>query len=94
VGSPNEPITVVLRPAGDPLNAIFRVFVLNGQAIRVWGTRLRGDASNVVVQTVSQTPGSIGFVPLMATQGAEVRVLSIDGRAPTVAALMQGTYAF
>jgi phosphate transport system substrate-binding protein len=94
VGGPNEPITVILRPAGDPLNAIFRVFVLNGQTIRVRGVHLRANASDMVAQVVSQTPGAVSFVPLMAAQGAPVSVLSIDGIAPSVDALTQGTYAF
>ena len=94
LGGPNERITLVLRPAGDPANTIFRAFLLNDQAIHGRVMRLRGNSSDVVIQAVNQTPGTVGFVPLMAASEANARVLSIDGVAPGVDALMQGSYAF
>ena len=94
VGGPNEPITVVLRPEGDPVNAIFRVFVLKGQAIHARVKRLQGSSSDVVIQAVNQTAGAVSFVPLMAALGANAQVLSIDGVAPGVDALMLGLYPF
>lgn len=94
LGGPNERITLVLRPAGDPANTIFRAFLLNDQAIHGRVMRLRGNSSDVVIQAVNQTPGTVGFVPLMAASEANARVLSIDGVAPGDDALMQGSYAF
>jgi phosphate transport system substrate-binding protein len=94
LGGSDEPITVILRPTGDPVNAIFRVFVLNGQAFHVRGMHLRGSSSDMVIQAVNQTAGAVAFVPLMAALAANAQVLSIDGVAPSVDTLRQGTYAF
>jgi phosphate transport system substrate-binding protein len=47
-----------------------------------------------VIQAVNQTAGAVSFVPLMAALGANAQVLSIDGVAPGVDALMLGAYPF
>src|SRR5439155_23662777 len=70
LGGPSKPITMVLRPAGDPANIIFRAFLLNGQAIHGRVKRLQGNSSDMVIQAVNQTSGAVGFVPLMAALGA------------------------
>jgi ABC-type phosphate transport system substrate-binding protein len=94
LGGPKERITLVLRPAGDPANIIFRAFLLNSQVIHGRVMRLQGSSSDMVIQAVNQTPGAVGFVPLMAALGANAHVLSIDGVVPSVDALMRGSYAF
>jgi phosphate transport system substrate-binding protein len=90
VGGPDETITVVQRPSNDTTAAIFRAFVLDGQAEHVKGLRLK----NSWVQAVAQIPGSIGYVPLVAIQRASVSVLAIDGASPGTQALLQGIYPF
>jgi len=90
LGGPDETITVVQHPPSDTVAAIFRTFVLNGQAEHVRGVRLK----NSWAQAVAETPGSISYVPLAAIQGANVSPLAIDGASPTTRALVQGTYPF
>jgi len=94
LGGPKERITLVLRPAGDPANIIFRAFLLNSQVIHGRVVRLQGSSSAMVIQAVNQTPGAVGFVPLIAALGANAHVLSINGVVPSIDALMQGSYAF
>ena len=90
LGGPDETITVIQHPPNDTVAAIFRAFVLNGQAEHVRGFRLR----NSWAQAVAQTPGSISYIPLSAVQEADVSVLAIDGAAPATRTLTQGTYPF
>jgi ABC-type phosphate transport system substrate-binding protein len=94
LGGPKERITLVLRPAGDPANIIFRAFLLNSQIIHGRVMRLQGSSSDMVIQAVNQTPGAVGFVPLMAALGAKAHMLSLDGVVPSVGALMRSSYAF
>lgn len=94
LGGPNEPIQVVLRPVGDPVTAVFRAFVLNGQGEHIKGIRVKKDALSTLAQLVSQSNGAISYVPLAQIQGAAVHVIAIDGTLPTVDTLMQGTYNF
>ena len=95
VGGPNEAITVILRPASDAITAVFRTIVLNGSTIHVRkGTRLRQDTPDLVVQMVSQVPGAISMVPLVAAQGRNVQTLAIDGNLPTTDGLLAATYPF
>jgi phosphate transport system substrate-binding protein len=90
LGGPDETITVVQHPQSDTVAAIFRTFVLNGQAEHVRGIRLK----NSWAQAVAQMPGSISYVPLAAVQGANVSPLAINGASPGARALVQGTYPF
>lgn len=94
VGGPDEAIKVILPPAPAPINAIFQTFVLNGMKEHVAGTRIKRDSPALVVQTVSQMPGAISYVPLAMTQGTSVQVVSIDGVSPSTQSLLQGSYAF
>lgn len=94
VGGPNEAIKVILPPPTASITAIFQTFVLNGMTEHVAGIRIKKDAPTLIVQTVSQTPGAIGYVPLEVAQGTNVQVLAIDGISPSIQALLQGTYAF
>ncbi|MFL5659402.1 MAG: serine/threonine-protein kinase [Ktedonobacteraceae bacterium] len=90
VGGPDETITVIQHPSNDTTAAIFRAFVLDGQAEHARGLRLK----NSWVRAVAQIPGSISYVPLVTIQGASVSVLAIDGASPGTQALLQGIYPF
>ena len=90
VGGPDETITVYQRPAQDTVTAIFRAFVLNGEAEHVKGIRLKKDW----VQAVAMTPGAISYVPLAEAEASNVAVLAIDGVQPSVTSLQQGRYPF
>ncbi|HJT58595.1 MAG TPA: serine/threonine-protein kinase [Ktedonobacteraceae bacterium] len=94
VGGPDEAITVILRPATDAATPIFRAFAMHGMQQHVKGTRLKPDSPTRAVQVVASTPGAISYVPLGATQGANVQVLAINGVYPGAQTLQDGTYSF
>jgi phosphate transport system substrate-binding protein len=94
VGGPHEAITVILRPPNDGITPIFRAFVMNGMPQHVKGVRLKPDSPDLAVQAVSSTPGAVSYVPQGVTQGANVKVLAIDGVFPAVQTLQDGTYSF
>jgi len=90
VGGPDEPITVIQRPASDPVAQIFRAFVLHGMAEHVHGLRLNGNWA----QAVAETAGAISYVPWQDVQGSHVSVLAIDGAMPDSASVGAGSYPF
>lgn len=94
VGGPDEAITVIVRPPGLAVDAIFRAFVLNGASEHVAGIQIKKDNPNLVAQMVSQTPGAIGYVPLVVAEEAGLPVIAIDGVFPSTQALLAGTYSF
>jgi phosphate transport system substrate-binding protein len=94
VGGSNEAITVVLPPAGSSINAIFQSYVLNNGVEHVGAKRINKDSPAMVVQSILQTPGAISFVPLVIAQKAGMKIITIDGVAPSVQTLLQGTYEF
>jgi len=94
LGGPDEPVRVVPRSPCNAITAIFRTYVLGGTPERVRGTRPSDDQSNVISRTVASIQGAISYVPLLEAQNANVHVLSIDGVAPGMQSLAQGTYQF
>ncbi len=94
LGGPDEPVRVVLRSPCSAITAIFRAFVLGDAAAPMRGIKPPVDLSNVVAQTVARVPGAISYVSLVEAQNANVHVLSIDGAAPGLQGLSQGTYQF
>lgn len=53
-----------------------------------------GENDNAIVQTLTKTPGSLGVFgySFLEENGDKVKPMSIDGVAPTVANIAQGTY--
>jgi len=94
LGGPDEPIRVVLRSPCSAITAIFRAFVLGDVAGTMRGIMPPDGLSNDVAQTVARFQGAIGYIPLVEAQNANVHVLSIDGTAPGLQGLSQGTYQF
>lgn len=95
VGGPDEAISVLLHPTSDPLNAIFRAFVLNGAPMHVKGTRLsRKVTPEQIAQKVAGTAGSITYISLAVTSTANVRVLALNRTLPTLQNVLQGQYPF
>ena len=94
VGGTNEEITVVLPPVGASINTIFQSFVLNDVAENADAMRIDKDSPIMVVQSVLQTPGALSFVPLVIAQQYNMNILAIDGVAPSVQTLLDGTYTF
>ena len=53
-----------------------------------------GENDNAIVQTLTKTPGSLGVFgySFLEENGDKVKAMSIDGVAPTVATISEGTY--
>jgi len=94
LGGPDEPVRVVPRSPCSVITAIFRTYMLGGVPERMRGNRSPGDQSNAIAQTVAHIPGAISYVPLLEARNANVHVLSINGAAPGMQSLSQGTYQF
>lgn len=95
VGGPDEAISVFLHPSSDPLNAIFRTFVLNGAPFHVKGIRLSQKLTpEQVAQKVARTAGALTYVSLAVTSAAHVRVLALNRALPTPQNVLQGRYTF
>ncbi len=97
VGGPNLPIVVVSRPTTSGTRATFKQYVLKGTAESPTQSKnLTADSTQLVLQTVEQTNGAIGYVTLgSATQeGSKVTMLSIDSNAPTPTNVESNTYIF
>jgi phosphate transport system substrate-binding protein len=91
LGGPNLQIVPVVRPATSGTRATFRKYILAGRD--EIGTLLKTDSSQTVLETVSSTPGAIGYiaVPVVTNQ---VRVVAIDGQLPSRASIENGGYVF
>ena len=97
VGGPDLPITVVSRPTTSGTRATFKQYVLNGTAESpAKSTNLTADSSKLVLQTVEQTNGAIGYTTLgdSAQEGSKVVILNIDGNAPEASQVESNTYKF
>ncbi|HZU67479.1 MAG TPA: phosphate ABC transporter substrate-binding protein [Ktedonobacteraceae bacterium] len=97
VGGPNLPIVVVSRPVTSGTRATFKQYILNGTAESpAKATNLTADSSQLVLQTVEQTSGAIGYTTLgdSDNQGSKIVILNIDGNAPTPANVENNTYKF
>jgi phosphate transport system substrate-binding protein len=97
VGGANLPIVVVSRPTTSGTRATFKQYVLGGTAESPkQSTNLTADSTTLVLQTVEQTNGALGYVTLGAAsqEGSKVVILNIDGNAPTPALVESNTYKF
>lgn len=94
VGGRDESITLLYPPAGAPINAIFRSYVLNGASMAARGYRLKQDNPSQVVQTVSRMQGVLSYVPLADASQQHVQVLSIDGNAASAQSVASNAYPF
>jgi phosphate transport system substrate-binding protein len=92
LGGPDEAITVVSRALTSGSRATFRKYILNG-ADEVQGLALDKDSSQALVDTVSKTPGSIGYVAVSAVTTA-VHLVAIDQVLPTPGNVENGHYTF
>ncbi len=97
VGGPNLPIVVVSRPATSGTRATFKQYVLNGTSESpAKSTNLTADSTKLVLQTVEQTNGAIGYAALgdASQEGSKVTILQIDGVAPSADTVKTNTYKF
>lgn len=96
--SDEQPVIVLLRERGDSAQAaVARVLGAFGAAV---DDSLRRDRFRVLyhdddlVSAVERTPGAIGLSDAVQASRADVRILAIDGVAPSAAAVRDGTYVF
>src|SRR5262249_15385366 len=91
LGGPTIPITPIARPDTSGTRATFDKYILqaphNESLVRIV------DASQDVVDAVSQQPGAIGYVAITSVT-SQVHTAAINGSSPTPAEVIKGNYAF
>ena len=92
VGGPDENIVLVTRPKTSGTRALFKEYALN-KVEEAGNKSLETDDSGLLVQSVSQNPGAIGYVALpYLLNNDKVATVSINNVAPTLANTYSGTY--
>lgn len=92
VGGPDKPIVLVTRPKTSGTRALFKQYAING-AEEADNKSLETDNSGILIQSVAQNPGAIGYVALpYLINDKSVDVLSIDGVEPTLENTYSGKY--
>lgn len=92
VGGPDEPVVLVTRPKTSGTRALFAQYALGG-AEEASNKSLETDNSGLLVQSVAQNKGAIGYVALPYLKGNNsVAALAIDGVAPTLENTYSGKY--
>lgn len=93
VGGPDKPIVLVTRPKTSGTRALFKQYAING-AEEADNKSLETDNSGILIQSVAQNPGAIGYVALpYLINDKSVDVLAIDGVEPTLENTYSGKYA-
>ena len=86
-------IVLVTRPKTSGTRALFKQYAING-AEEADNKSLETDNSGILIQSVAQNPGAIGYVALpYLINDKSVDVLSIDGVEPTLENTYSGKYA-
>jgi phosphate transport system substrate-binding protein len=89
-GGGPEAIVTLYRDEAAPSRALFERVVMSGTA-RVTRNALLVASDAGMVESISTTPGAIGFASLRSLT-PHVRPLRLDGTPPSVAAIQQGKY--
>ena len=93
VGGPDEAIVLVTRPKTSGTRALFKQYAING-AEESTNQSLETDNSGILVQSVAQNPGAIGYVALpYLVNDKTVGTLAVDGVAPTLENTYSGAYS-
>ncbi|MCH4166202.1 MAG: phosphate ABC transporter substrate-binding protein [Megasphaera sp.] len=93
VGGPDEAIVLVTRPKTSGTRALFKQYAINGVE-ESSNKSLETDNSGILVQSVAQNPGAIGYVALpYLVNDKTVGTLAIDGVAPTLENTYSGSYS-
>ena len=93
VGGKDMPIVLVTRPKTSGTRALFKQYAING-AEEADNKSLETDNSGILIQSVAQNPGAIGYVALpYLIKDSSVDSVSIDGVAPTLENTYNGTYS-
>ncbi|HEV1997374.1 MAG TPA: phosphate ABC transporter substrate-binding protein [Candidatus Dormibacteraeota bacterium] len=92
VGGNDQKIQVILRPANSGTRKVFKKIVLGADTETATPASTQ-DATNTVLQLVSQTPGSVSYVALGSIKSSSgVTKVSFDGVEPSVANVESGKY--
>ncbi len=93
VGGPDKPIVLVTRPKTSGTRALFKEYAING-AEEADNQALETDNSGILIQSVAQNPGAIGYVALpYLTNDQSVDTIAIEGVAPTIENTYSGKYS-
>ncbi|HRX58240.1 MAG TPA: phosphate ABC transporter substrate-binding protein [Eubacteriales bacterium] len=92
VGGPDLDILLVTRPSSSGTRALFKTWALNGTE-EASNQSLETDDSGTLMETVQNNPGAIGYVALSyLVNNDNVQAVSINGVAPTLENMYNGTY--
>lgn len=92
VGGPDEPIVLITRPKTSGTRALFTKYALGGVE-EVSNKSLETDNSGLLLQSVAQNKGAIGYVALpYLVKNDTVAAIAIDGVAPTLENTYSGKY--
>ena len=91
LGGPNLPIVPIVRPPTSGTRATFRRYVLGGRD--ELSSLATINSSQDVVTQVAKTPGAIGYLAA-SVLNAQVRAISINGYAASLANIESGHYTF
>jgi phosphate transport system substrate-binding protein len=92
VGGPDENIVLVTRPKTSGTRALFKKYAINNVE-EASNKSLETDDSGLLLQSVSQNPGAIGYVALpYLVKNDKVATVSIDNVAPTLENTYSGKY--
>jgi phosphate transport system substrate-binding protein len=98
IGGPNLKIVVVSRPTSSGTRATFQQYILGGPESVTGPSSLVTDSTGTVVKNIGQTDGAIGYAasgPAMSAQSSGlVKIVNIDGNAPTATLVQSNTYKF
>ncbi len=97
VGGPDLKVVVVSRPSSSGTRATFQQYILGGPETAS-GQTLTSDSTGTVVKAIGQTDGAIGYAASHAAQqaqtGGTVKIVNIDGNAPSHSLVESNTYKF
>ena len=92
VGGKDMPIVLVTRPKTSGTRALFKQYAING-AEEADNKSLETDNSGILIQSVAQNPGAIGYVALpYLINDKSVDAVAIDGIEPSLENTYSGTY--
>ncbi|MGE5674532.1 MAG: phosphate ABC transporter substrate-binding protein [Mycobacterium leprae] len=91
VGGKDEKITIVSRPQSSGSRATIVATVLKNQG-DIPASALNQDSNGKVMDTVTSTPGAIGYVDAAYYSAAKVNAIAVDGVAYTPDAVKSGKY--
>ncbi len=93
LGGHDAPIYIAKREPGDSSRAILESHIPALRKLQVWAGKTTYSTAEEV-ETVGRYADTLGFAPLSMAQGRNLRVMKINGIAPTAANVRNGTYRY